>query len=80
MNHFLSKREGQHLGVSLRCCQCGNEDEAGVWVWRGGVCGEKWPVMLQGSKGAESNLSDCAVACRAPVVLASAVPVVTPPP
>lgn len=36
-------------------------------------------MMLQGMKGAD-NLSDFAVAYRAPVVLASAVPVATPPP
>lgn len=37
-------------------------------------------MMLKGMKGADSNLLDFAAACRAPVVLASAVPVVTLPP
>lgn len=36
--------------------------------------------MLQGMKGADSDLSEYAVACRAPAALASAVPVETPPP
>lgn len=35
-------------------------------------------MRLQGLKGTDGDLSDCAVACRAPVVLASAVPAVTP--